>query len=252
MWRMDRLNIYSTPDPFGSKYPEYSEYQNIFDKVGDKLVKEWNEIEETLREKYDGYGRLDLYIERWKGYLYEALFYLSCIRRAALFLDAEHLKLAGWMKSNEYPPWFSCIPLYDVIPGIPHIGGGNKREPKVPQTKADFLVFYVDDKGPTPPALIDVKSKKPKSVRRFGWQIVAAMRKGFIFQIAYPRNNVEYPKTLKEWEIRTPCPKCGKLSRDYRECDKCGEEIFPYTIVDAYYRFREIIEKQGYKYRGRF
>ena len=252
MWQVDRLDVYCSPDPDGTKYPEYDEYRKEFDKVINSLIHEWKDIEAELREKYKEEPDLDQDIVRWKGFLYEALFYHSCMRQCALFMDAEHLEMQKWTQFDESPPWFSALPLYDIIPVVPHIGGKSIGEPKVPQTKADFLVTYVSDEGPAVPALIDVKSKKPPYNEKFHWQITAAMRKGFIFQLAYPKEGVEYPRSLKEWEIKTPCSKCKRLSNTYSRCSECEEEILPFTIIDARYRLKEMVRKLGYDYKGRF
>jgi hypothetical protein len=164
-----------------------------------------------------------------------------------VFLDAELCEFGGF-KFKESPPWFECIPLYDIIPNLHHILEKDQKKRKVPQIKADFLVTYVDDKGPLPPAIIEVKSSK-KAIKykrgELNWQIVAAMRLGFIFQLSYPDPNIEstYPRSLREWEIKTPCSRCEGLSDDFRKCSKCGAEIFPFTIVDARYTLKELIER---------
>jgi len=45
------------------------------------------------------------------------------------------------------PPWFECIPLYDIIPNLHFIRDERRKRRRVPQVKADFLVTYVDDNG---------------------------------------------------------------------------------------------------------
>jgi hypothetical protein len=52
------------------------------------------------------------------------------------------------------------------------------------QVKADFLITYVNDKGPSPPALIKVKSDEKllkKKKEELEWQIIIA-RVGLIFK----------------------------------------------------------------------
>jgi methionyl-tRNA synthetase len=57
---------------------------------------------------------------------------------------------------------------------------------------------------------------------------------------------------LKEWVVKTPCPKCKDLSDDYRKCTNCGAEIFPFTIVDPRYSLKTLLEQLGFEYKGRF
>jgi hypothetical protein len=232
-------------------YLNYKEYRERFENIPNSLSKEWQKIE---REYGKALSREE--IERLKGFLYEVLFYCACLETQTIFLDAELAEFGG-AKFKESPPWFECIPLYDIVPNLHFIREKRKKQRKVPQVKADFLVTYVDDKGPLPPALIDVKSSEEAAKQRkeeLGWQIVAAMRLGFIFQIAYPDPKLKssYPKSLKEWMVKTPCSRCKELSDDYRKCTNCGAEIFPFTIVDSRYKLKELIEQLGKTYKGRF
>lgn len=222
-------------------YLDYKKYRKKFEGIPDCLIKEWDK----LKEEYKDTSNVDF--NRLKGFLYEALFYHACLKSQTIFLDAELCEFGG-VKSEESPPWFECIPLYDIIPNLHYIWEKGKKMRKIPQTKADFIVIFVDDKGPLPPAIIDVKSTE-KAIKykrgEINWQIVAAMRLGFIFLVAYPQSNLEstYPRSLKEWEIKTPCSKCEGLSDDFRKCTKCGAEIFPFTIVDACYTLKELMER---------
>ena len=138
---------------------------------------------------------------------------------------------------DEHPPWLEVTPLYDVIAPLHHVHSDAGKEIKNPQSRCDFLITYADDKGPLAPALLDVKSRKPAEPivdsEKWSWQITSAMRRGFVFQIAYPKNRVQYPTCLEEWEIRTPCLECKKLSENCRNCSECGLVIFPFTIVGA-------------------
>ena len=222
---------------------DFQEYRQRFKRIPDRLLEEWSSIETECKSHKD--------LPRFKGPLYEALFYYACLDMQALFFDAE-LAVFGGQPSPEHPPWFVAIPLYDIIPQLHQVRENGKWKRIVPQVGADFLISYVDDQGPAAPALVDVKSSRPSYEERFGWQNTAALRMGFIFQIAYPKNGVEYPRNLKEWEIKTPCDKCKSLSDDFRNCDNCGEQIFPFTIVDARYRLKDLAEKLGWSYHGRY
>lgn len=218
-------------------YHNYEAYRSRFESIPDRLIEEWRKIEKKYHRRKE--------LNRLKGFLYEVLFYYACLRTQTVFLDAELCEIGG-AKFGKAPPWFECIPLYDIIPNLHYVWRNSKKERKVPQIKADFLVTYVDDEGALPPALIDVKSSKNVAKYRkkeLMWQIIAAMRLGFIFQAAYPKPDLEseYPRSLEDWEIKTPCPKCGELSDDCRECSKCGAKIFPFTIVDAHYKLKELI-----------
>lgn len=231
-------------------YLNYKEYRKKFENIPDSLIKEWNK----LKEKYKDTPEADF--NRLNGFLCEALFYYACIKIQTVFLDAELCEFGG-VKFEESPPWFECIPLYDIIPNLHYIREKNEKKRKVPQIKTDFLVTYVDDKGPLPPALIDVKSSK-ELIRykreELSWQIVAAMRLGFIFQVAYPDPSLEspYPRSLKEWKIKTPCSNCKGLSDDLRKCSKCGAEIFPFTMVDTHYTLEGLCGRLEKNYKSRF
>jgi len=224
-------------------YLNYKEYKNKFEGIPAFLIEEWEKLKKEYRDDPDAdFNRL-------KGFLYEVLFYYACLKTQTIFLDAELCEFEE-VKFEESPPWFECIPLYDIIPNLHYIWEKGEKKRKVPQIKADFLVTYVDDKGPLPPALIDVKSSKQATKYRRGelnWQIVAAMRLGFIFQVAYPDPDLKStcPSSLKEWKIKTPCSECEGLSDDFRKCSKCGVDIFPFTIVDARYRLKELTERLG-------
>jgi len=155
-------------------------------------------------------------------------------------------------KFEESPPWFEATPLYDIIPTLHRVG----KERKAPQTDADFIVTYADDKGPLPPSLVDVKSSRPsptkRNKRRWNWQIIAAVRRGFIFRLAFPKEGIEYPKSLKEWESVTPCPECGWFNESYRKCERCGKELIPFSIVDAHFEAKRLWDFLGRVRKGRF
>lgn len=38
---------------------------------------------------------------------------------------------------------------------------------------------------------------------------------------------------------------------DYRKCSNCGTEIFPFTIVDAQYKLRELLEQLRRAYKDK-
>lgn len=139
--------------------------------------------------------------------------------------------------SAAYPPWFEATPIYDIIPQLHNIKKEGIRIRRSPQTRADFLITFANDAGPCPPAMVDVKAKRPfKWSSEWGWEIIAAMRRGFIFQLAYPKEGTKYPQDMEEWEIATPCSNCKKLSKHHIKCSECNTDIYPFTIVDAYYK----------------
>jgi len=225
---------------------DYDEYQKAIETTYDSLMAEWKKIQEELL------GSPDFDARRLRGYLLESLFYYACLKRQAFFIDVELVEMDE-ARSESYPPWFEATPLYDVIPTLHHVKEGEVRKRKAPQTRADFLVSYVDDRGPVAPSLVDVKSTEPKAWDSdWGWESTAALRRGFTFQLAFPIEGIEYPKELKEWEVKTPCSKCMKLSKDYRTCSECGNKVFPFTIADAYYEAKELWEKLGKERKGRF
>lgn len=224
-------------------YLNYKGYRKKFEAIPTSLIEEW----ERIKEKYNNDSDADF--NRLKGFLYEALFYYACLDAQTGFLDVELAEFGG-AEFGKSPPWFECVPLYDIIPNLHYIKEKGKKKRKVPQTKADFLITYVEDKGPSPPALIDVKSREPHADENWSWQITAALRRGFIFQFAYPKT--EYPRLLKEWEIKTPCSECGKLSDNYHKCTECGAEIFPFDITSSRYTLKELLKRLEISYEGRF
>ena len=222
-------------------YLSYHKYREAVERIYEDVLNEWNEIKSELSQLSDRT------IKRLKGFLFEALFYYSCLKIESLFKDAEILEMAG-VKFEKHPPWFEATPLYDIVPMLHHLKEDDKLIRKSPQTLADFLITYVDDTGPYPPSLIDVKSRKPRGWdERWEWCYIAAMRRGFIFQIVYPKEGIRYPRDLAEWEVATPCMNCKNLSLNYRVCQSCGQTIYPRTIVDAIHRTHEIIDKAFHK-----
>lgn len=228
-------------------YLDYDGYTRSFDAIYDSLLEEWGRTREQFKDDHDFEAK------RLEGYLLEALFYYSCLKRQAFFMDYEIVKMGEEEKSDEYPPWFEATPLYDIIPTLHHVKEMSIRKRRAPQTKADFIVTYASASGPAPPSQVDVKGRKPRTWRtEWGWQVTAALRRGFTFQLAYPRNGVRYPKELEDWETATPCSNCKKLSTDPRKCSECGKEVFPFTIADAYYEANELWKKIGKDRQGRF
>lgn len=232
-------------------YLNYEEYQRKFREIPSILVNEWEEIQREY-----AYGAnseiFRLNEHRLKGNLYEVLFYYACLKTQALFIDAEICEMEG-VHFEESPPWFEATPIYDIIPTLHHIHEKGIQVRKAPQVKADFLISYVDDRGPTPFAFVDVKSRSPSEYSdAWNWQVTAAMRHGFIFQLAYPRTKSKYPISLEDWEIKTPCLNCKDLSDEFRKCTKCGKEIFPFTVVDARYEAESLWELLGKTRKRRF
>jgi hypothetical protein len=228
-------------------YLDYNEYQRAFEEIYDSLMDEWKKIQGEFK------GKASFSSERLRGYLLEVLFYYACLKVQASLIDAEILEMDGVKLGEEYPAWFEVTPLYDIVAPLHHITQGDVRKRKAPQTRADFLVTYVDDSGPLAPSLVDVKSRKPRKWRaEWGWQVTASMRRGFTYQIAYPINGVKYPKNLEEWETTTPCSECHKLSQDPRKCSECGAEIYRFTIADAYYEAKELWKRLDKERGGRF
>lgn len=209
------------------------EYRKRFAEIPNHLLQEWG----SIKKEYKDHPNLS----RFKGPFYEVLFYYACLKTQATFFDAEILAIDG-QEFPEWPPWFGVIPLYDIIPHLHQVQEKKKWKRRAPQINADFIVIYTDDSGPLPPALVDIKSKRPKYREEMGWQNIAALRMGFIFQVAYPKFEESIPPSLELWEMRTPCPRCKNLSKEYRKCDYCGEELFPFTIVDSYYDAKKLRE----------
>jgi hypothetical protein len=214
-------------------YSVYRAYQDGLQRVPERLIRYW---EHELKPKYANDPDVD--VKRLRGFLFEALFYFAYLRTEALFKDAEILEMSGaTVRRDEYPPWLEANPLYDVVAPLHHLHSKNAKELKSPQTRCDFLVTYADDKGALPPALVDVKSRRPKEPfwnrDKLSWQLTSAARRGFIFQLAYPKSGIKYPTCLNEWEFGTPCLRCDRLSENSRTCSQCGAVIFAFSIADS-------------------
>ena len=223
----------------------YRRYRRRFSKIPDRLILEWERIENE-------YARSPM-LKRLKGFLFEALFYFACLECQARFLDAEIANFGG-AAIEPHPAWMEVTPFYDIVPSLHQVRVSNRWERRVPQTIADFLVTFVDDSGPAPPSLMDVKSRRPrrKFARKMSWQITAAMRRGFIFQVAYPKTCTDYPRTFSDWEIRTPCPSCGALCHACDKCEECGKMIFRFSIVSGYHEAQDLWRRLGHTRTGRF
>lgn len=233
-------------------YLDHDTHIRSLDAIYDSLLEEWRSIQEHLENDHDFEAK------RLEGYFLEVLFYYSCLKRQALFMDHEIVKMGdeekgGEEKGDEYPPWFEATPLYDIIPTLHHVKEGSIRKRRAPQTKADFIITYASSSGPVSPSQVDVKARKPRTWRtEWGWQVTAALRRGFTFQLVFPRNGVRYPRELEDWETATPCSSCKKLSTDPRKCSECRKDIFPFTIADAYYEAKELWKKIGKDRQGLF
>lgn len=228
-------------------YLDYDEFVSALDNAHDRLLNEWKQIQDDFKDVREFEPK------RLEGYLLEVLFYHACLKRQAFFMDYEIVKMGEERNSVTYPPWFEATPLYDIIAPLHHLKENGVRKRRAPQTRADFLVTYVSDDGTVAPSQVDVKARKPMRWRsEWGWQVTAALRRGFTFQIAYPRNGVRDPRDLRDWETATPCSNCEKLSADPRKCSECQKDIFPFTIADAYYEAKELWKRMGQNRTGRF
>jgi hypothetical protein len=228
------------------EYVNYSKYRKGLDEIPSMLDREWTRIEKDFQKNHHFIPK------RLRGYLLEVLFYYACLRLQAVFMDAELAEFGG-AHFDTHPPWFEATPLYDIVAPLHHTKEEGRRKRRVPQTRADFPVTYVDDRGPLATSLVDVKSRKPKRWRdEWGWQIPAAMRRGFTFQIAYPKLGIEYQTSLDQWETATSCSNCKSLSGDPRKCSEYGEEIYRFTIIDSYYEAKDLWRELGKERSGRF
>lgn len=214
------------------------EYQKQITREARNLVlKEWKSIKEEYRND-SSFSKT-----RLSGYVYEVLFYLCTLDLSATFFEED----LYWMSSRkefeeimgEAPPHFEPLPLYDIISPLAYKTINRKRA-RTPQLRGDFILFYVE--GPagrrkvTPISIVDVKKSifaYEKKKREGKWQAIAALRHGFVAQIAYPKKGIEEIFSIRDWEIKTICPDCGGLmDKVCRICPFCRKEAYPFTRED--------------------
>jgi len=196
------------------------------DRIYDDLTRKWMQVEDIIKGS-------NLSIKRLKGVLYEALFYFSCIYTVSIFKGSWIMQIVNTPnRSSEKPPWFEVIPIYDIQPRLFRAQRNSKWVLKAPQIEADFLICYWDtNTGPLPPAFIDVKSslsavKKLSRSQRVWFALGCKLFHNSIFQIAYPKRGISYPKKLEDWHIELVCWKCGALNKNKIYCKECGEKIW--------------------------
>jgi len=190
------------------------------ERIYERVVAEWRQTERLL-------SRYDFQVKRLKGVLYEVLFYLSCVETSSVFKASWIMELAGDpLVPDEKPPWFEVIPIYDIIPRTFRIKVNNKWVVRTPQIEADFMICYWDEKGSLPLAFVDVKGNlKRVDPEKAIWNALGCRYfYNSILQIAHPET--EYPRNLKEWEIKQVCWNCGALNKGVIECENCSTKIW--------------------------
>ena len=197
------------------KFEEYINKLKIIKSQQNDLIF-WDEINRKKISKQNAISRL-------KGALYEVLFYYSFVRVMIATRGLEILEFGG-LKIGEKIK-FEILPISGPIATIFYQYKTKTRF--APQIDADYLVLFVsEDEKVHPPIFIDVKSSEysttKDSIDRLKWQALGCRYMECIFQVAYPKKGIEYPKNSKDWEIRTVCPRCGNMSKDDIFCDKCN------------------------------
>lgn len=174
-------------------------------EIYSKILAQWKKAENFYKTR--GYE-----VNRFKGILYEILFWYSALKNETLFKQGWRLYLMGdeRMKNvvKEKPIRFEIIPLYEPKPPFYFY---NKKSKKIidrlPQIRADFLILYTEALDPREirknfeMEFIDVKSY-PVKKQEIKWQTISAGWFGCSFGIAYPKKGKEYPSSLEDWEIK--------------------------------------------------
>lgn len=218
------------------------------DTIYDNILKKWDEIEKSLISQ----GIKEWEIKRYKGALYEALFYYACLQIDLYFKlcwsmvfelasTVVELRTKGHSKKEDLlkkfgpkiagsppPPSFGVIPLSDFVPPILHVSVKGKRL-KLWHLQADFVVYTGDiERRILPPVFVDVKSGRPnmdgKNRDKFRDQAVACKFFDSELVVVYPKNPL--PRKPNEWETKLVCYHCGSLEEPMiNECSNCGSEI---------------------------
>ncbi len=210
---------------------------NKFSQIYEKLLKYWKNLTEELEKSSPSLWILDpihgrgiekiIALDNLKGAIFEALFYFSWVK---VMVSERALKILefGGMKIENKSIRFEILPISGPI--IPIFYQHRKRF--APQIDADFLVLFISEtkREIHPHIFIDVKSSKPSlfdeyNKERIKWQALGCRYMNSLFQIAYPKESVEFPSKAKDWEVKTVCYHCGELSSNYSICEKCGKKI---------------------------
>lgn len=175
-------------------------------EIYQKILIGWNKIEQFYgtRNKFD--------VNRFKGIIYEILFWYSVLKNETLFKQGWRLYLLEDLKMKEVventPIRLEIVPLYEPKPPFPIYDEKYRVIDRLPQIQADFLILYAEALNPEeiPKALslefIDVKASSPKKTmgKKLEWQNISTGWFGCSFRIAYPKK--EYPSNVQEWEFK--------------------------------------------------
>jgi len=195
------------------------EWLNDFERILDEAIENWSHFESTFSQ-YE-----NIPTKRLKGILYEVLFYISCIKTSSIFKGSWIMELNNDpLCPNREPPWFEVVPIYDILPKTFNLNDGSKKVLKAPQIEADFLILYWDKMGTHPLVFVDVKKNlnkyKPKDAV---WNALGCKWSNAILAIATPKK--DFPRDLKDWDIKHVCWNCGHLNVDSACCEDCGKSI---------------------------
>jgi hypothetical protein len=217
------------------------------DSIYENLLKKWDEIERDLVVQGIKAGE----IRRYKGALFEALFYYACLQIDLYFKlcwslifelasTIEELRAKGQSSKENLlkeigpeiarsppPPSFGVLPLSDFVPPILHIPVKGKRL-KFWHLQADFVIYTGEiEKRILPSVFVDVKSSKPRlDEKRDAFKDQATACKFFDSEmvVVYPKNHL--PRKPNEWDIKLVCPYCGSLEEPMsKDCSNCKSEI---------------------------
>ena len=178
-------------------------------EIYQKILASWNKIEKfySTRSKFN--------INRFKGIVYEILFWYSVLKNETLFKQGWSLYLSEDSKMKEIventPIRLEIVPLYEPKPTLYIYDEKGKIVDRLPQIQADFLILYAEALNPEQIQeslsleFIDVKASLTKKTRKIEleWQNICAGWFGCSFRIAYPKK--EYPSNLEEWQLEY-CP----------------------------------------------
>jgi hypothetical protein len=181
------------------------------DSIYENLLKKWDEIERSLVAQ----GIKEGEIRKYKGALFEALFYYACLQIDLYFklcwslifeLASTIVELRTTGQSSKEnllkeigpkiaesppPPSFGVLPLSDFVPPILHI-----------PVEGKYLKLW------------HLQADQATACKFFDSEMI----------VVYPKNHL--PRKPNEWEIKLVCPYCGSLEEPMSgDCSNCKSEI---------------------------
>ncbi|MHA1495562.1 MAG: hypothetical protein ACTSRQ_16285 [Candidatus Thorarchaeota archaeon] len=203
-----------TDFPWASFSEDGLNLTELFIQIGEQLVESWNKIKNHYKAEPDK-------IRRLSGTFFESLFYLAALSQQIIYTEAQQLINMGM--GDELPgepPFVVVLPIFEVVPRLFWFREDTGQERRyAPQVRADFVIMTRYPDNTVVWSLIDVKRSKPNN--KITWDNYASLLGGAVYEIAYPKDCVEYPFSLNDWERHIVCVNCGRWPIIDGVCQNC-------------------------------